>query len=254
LKEFLLNQSLAVRTFILHDVKKLVNNISPTYDVVKPYKTDIVKWLSPIIDLSNFYVYPINGITEGLNWWYYKEKRQVVLNEGEYQWIQEKLGNDGLIKYQSVPNSSDGNFIQVPTNIPVALDLAYVGSTKIKKIPVTDNIEYVFYSLSKSFGVSNIRTGWLFTKKPDSKLDSLIYQAKYYNYFAHNISECIINNFDIDYIYTKLENQQKSLCNKLDLIPSDSVWLATSNSNDYAKYRRKDNIARICLSGVYEPC
>lgn len=254
LKDFLLNQSLAVRTFVLSEVEQVINKITPTYDSVKPYSTEIVNWLKPIIDLSDYYVYPTNGITEGLNWWYYQEPRTVYLDTGDYQWIENKPGNLSMIKYQSVPNSANGNFCGMPTSTPVALDLAYIGSTKIQKINISNNVECVFYSLSKSFGVSNLRTGWLFTKTPDKKLEALIGSAKYYNYFAHNIAETIINNFDIDYIHRTLEDQQKSVCDKLDLKPSDSVWLATTDSVEYSKFRRKDNIARICLAGVYEKC
>lgn len=254
MKDFLLSQSIAVRTFILPEVEKTIAKIVPSYDQVRPYKTNIINWLKPIIDLSNYSVYPINGITEGLNWWYYQEPRTVYLDQGDYQWINSKEGNKQLIKYQSVPNSADGNFCTVSTDVPVALDLAYVGSTKIKKIVINDNVEYVFYSLSKSFGVSNIRTGWLFTRKPNEKLESLLIQAKYYNYFAHNVSESIINNYDIDYIYKRLSKQQTEVCNILKLIPSDSVWLATTDSVEYSKFRRRNNIARLCLAGVYKIC
>lgn len=254
MKNFLLNQSLAIRTFVLPDVEQVISKVNPTYDNVQPYKTNIVSWLSPIINLSDYYVYPTNGITEGLNWWYTQEHRSVFLDEGEYQWIDKKQGHTSLIKYQSVPSSSDGNFCEVPVNVPVALDLAYVGSTEIKEIKISNNVEYVFYSLSKSFGVSNIRTGWIFTKTPDPKLESLTINSKYYNYFAHNIAESIINSFDVDYIHRKLQKQQKSVCKKLNLTPSDSVWLATTDSKEYIKFRRKQNTARICLAGLYEKC
>lgn len=254
MKEFLLSQSVAVRTFVLSEVKKVIDKINPTYDHVQPYNTDIIDWLYPIIDLRNYYVYPTNGITEGLNWWYFQEPRSIYLDPGDYQWINNKPGINSIIKYQSVPSSIDGNFCSIPTNIPVALDLAYIGSTKIKKINIQDNIEYVFYSLSKSFGVSNLRTGWIFSKKPQEKLELLTYQAKYYNYFAHNIAEHIINNFDIDFVYKSLKNQQYEVCRKLNLNTSDSVWLATSDSYEYKKFRRKNSTARICLSGVYKKC
>ena len=254
MKDFLLNQSLAVRTFVLPEVEQVINKIKPTYDHVQLYKTNIIQWLKPIIDLSNYYVYPTNGITEGLNWWYHQEPRSVWLDSGDYQWIENKTGNYLSIKYQSVPNSADGNFCAIPADVPVALDLAYVGSTKVNKITMSNNVEYVFYSLSKSFGVSNLRTGWLFTKEPDKKLEGLINSAKYYNYFAHSIAETVINNFDIDYIHSALSNQQRSVCDKLELKPSDSVWLATTDSVEYSKFRRRNNIARICLSGVYEKC
>lgn len=252
MKNFLLSQSLAVRTFVLPEVKSVIEKIYPTFDEITPYNTYIAEWLRPIIDLSEFHVYPMNGITEGLNWWYHKEQRSVVVNNGDYQWISNKNGSDGLIKYLSVPSAIDGNFVDVPTDVPIALDLAYIGSTKIKKININSNVEFVFFSLSKSFGLSNVRTGWLFAKHEDKKLNDLIYSAKYYNYYANKISEAIIRSFSLDYIYNRLNNKQIEVCNKLNLTPSDSVWLATSNDIEYKKFRRNGNTARICLSGVYK--
>lgn len=252
MKNFLLEQSLAVRTFVLPEVKSLIETIHPTYDVVKHYNTHIVEWLKPIIDLNNFYVYPINGITEGLNWWYNREQREVRVNQGDYQWIENKHGHDDYIQYISCPSAINGNFIDIPKDVPVALDLAYIGSTEIKNIDIGDNIEFVFFSLSKSFGLSNIRTGWFFTKKEDKKLHDLTYGAKYYNYFANSVSEAVIRNFSVDYIYKRLNNKQKEICKELDFNPSDSVWLATTDNKEYNKFRRQGNIARICLSGVYK--
>jgi hypothetical protein len=251
LKEFLLNQSLAVRTFVLPDVKNNIESVMPTYDSVQHYKTNIIKWLSPVVDLSGFSVYPMNGITEGLNWWYNRETRGVQMNAGDYQWI-ENRNSSPYIFYQSVPSAMDGNFVDVRTDIPVALDLAYVGSTPVKKIEISSNVEYAFYSLSKSFGVGNIRTGWYFSRTPDTKLEALIYSAKYYNYFAHNIAETIIANFDIDYVHNTLKSEQKRVCDILDFTPSDSVWLASTTQEEYKKFRRYEDIARICLAGVYE--
>ena len=246
-KERILSQSTAVRTGVLNEVRKVCESIDPDFDSVKHYKTNIKDWLLPIIDLRDYYVYPTNGITEGLNWWYNQEKRTVDVSEGDYQWIK-KTGNEML--YVSVPSSIDGNLHDVIDQRPIALDLAYVGSTSIQPIDIT-NVERVFYSLSKSFGIRNIRTGWYFTKQEDTRLRDLTESAKYYNYYAHDVAEKIIDTFNLDYVHTALNTQQKEICKELDLVPSDSVWLATSTNDEYSKFRRKNNIARICLAGVY---
>lgn len=250
MKDFLLQQSLAVRTTVLPEVRKLVDTVKPDYDSVKVYKTDIIKWLRPIINLEGYSVYPMNGCTEGLNWWYGKERRGVEMTQGDYQWIK-PTDRCGKIVYMSIPSAIDGNFKEMPLLDPVALDLAYVGSTKIQYIHNFGNIEYVFYSLSKAFGLRNIRTGYLFTKKPDPDLEALTNSAKYYNYYAQEVAETVINNFDIDYVYNRLNKQQTKVCGELDFTPSDSVWIATTTNKEYEKFRRQGNIARICLAGVY---
>lgn len=253
LKEYLLSQSLAVRTNILPEVEKTISTVVPDYDSVKKYKTDIVKWLKPIIDLSAYSVYPTNGITEGLNWFAGTSKYNIWKNSADYQWI-DNVNNrmHPCIHYQSIPSAIDGNFVEPGSYEKLALDLAYIGSTKVQKIKINNNVEYVFYSLSKSFGIRNIRTGWIFTQQPDVKLEGLINSAKYYNYYASDVAETIINNFDIDYVYNRLYTKQKEICNILNFKPSDSVWLATTTDPEYSKFRRKDDIARICLAGVYK--
>ena len=248
MKEAILNLSTAIRTPILPEVKDTIKHIPTDYDGVVNYSTNICEWLKPVIDLSDYCVYPRNGITEGLDWWYNRESRGVHMDTGDYQWVSPR-GNmyDESVKYQSIPSSIDGNWRETTGEI---LDLAYVGSTRIQKID--HNADIVFYSLSKSFGVRNIRTGWIFTRMPDERLEALTHSAKYYNYFAHSVAEKIISSYDIDYVHKRLYKEQNRVCEHLDIQPSDSVWLATSTHDDYIKFRRQGNLARICLAGVYE--
>lgn len=251
MKELLLKQSLAVRTNVLPEVRKVVDSIKPDYDSVRHYKTDIIQWLKPIVDLTGFSVYPTNGITEGLDWWWGRSPYKICNAPGEYQWVDHKdTGMAPHYVYQSIPSAKDGNYCAVSSHIKVALDLAYIGSTDIQKIELHNGVEKVFFSLSKPFGIRNVRTGWYFSRTPDKKREVLIENAKYYNYFAHEVGEAIISNFDIDFVYKSLYNKQKTICDKMNFTPSDSVWLATTEHNDYAKFRRNSNVARICLSGV----
>jgi len=252
LKDFILSNSNAVRTLVHPDVRLSISDIQPDIDSVTLYKTNIVEWLKPIIDLSDFYVYPTNGVTEGLNWWMSQETRAICMDEGDYQWVKPR-GNiyEEAIKYMSVPSAIDGNFREIPKHVPIALDLAYIGSTTVKKLNISSNVEYVFYSLSKPFGVRNVRTGWMFTRQKDFRLDALIYNAKYYNYYANQVAEKIINNFDIDFVHKMYYNKQKYVCDQLNITPSDSVWIGTSTDAEYAKYRRSGDTARLCLAGVY---
>lgn len=242
--------STAVRTNVLSDVKHAVGPLKCDLDGVLQYSTSIVQWLKPCIDLSNFYVYPTNGITEGLNWWMATESRNIVMNSADYQWVKSTSNGIGEIQYISIPSAIDGNFKDIPNDKPIALDLAYLGSTKIRKIQVPDNVEYVFYSLSKPFGVRNVRTGWIFTKEKDNRLDALINGAKYYNYFANQVAEKIITNFDIEYVWRKLESKQHYICKQFGFIPSDSVWIATTDDPAYDKFKR-GTVNRLCLAPCY---
>ena len=64
--------STAVRTNVLPDVNHAVEGLKCDLDGVLKYSTSIKQWLKPVVDLSNFHVYPMNGITQGLDWWFYK--------------------------------------------------------------------------------------------------------------------------------------------------------------------------------------
>ena len=252
MKEFLLKQSLAVRTNVLPEVRDSIKNVAVDFDSVKDYKTNIIEWLKPIIDLTGFSVYPTNGITEGLDWWWGRSEYKIWSAIGEYQWVDHKRsGMSPHYVYQSIPSAIDGNYCSVDNHTKVALDLAYVGSTSIQKIELHNGVEKVFFSLSKPFGIRNIRTGWYFSRTPDLKREALTYNAKYYNYYAHAVAEHIISNFDIDYVHKTLYNKQKAICQHLEFTPSDSVWLATTKNKEYAKFMRDGETARICLAGVY---
>lgn len=245
-----------VRSTVLPEVLELIQNID--LNVISddtPYKTEIKEWLKPVIDLSDFWVYPINGITEGLNYWMGTESRKIYKDIGDYEWVDGDFAN-GDIKYVSVPSSIDGNFRQIPKDVPVALDLAYVGTTAIQKIDIDKNVEKVFFSLSKPFGLKNVRTGWYFTRKVDVKLQRLHIKANYYNYYAHAIAESVIKNFSIDYIHNKFCKMQQDICNNHAITPSDSVWLASSTDHKYKDYRRNNgrlyvkhaDTARLCIT------
>ena len=241
--------------------KKVISKPAPFLQMVsqKPlikYKTYIKEWLKPVIDLSEFHVYPMNGITEGLNYWMLNEKRDIYRAKGDYEWVdirdkwKKAFGKSDYIHYLSCPSSIDGNFCSIPEDVPVALDLAYIGSTPTQEIKVTPNIEYVFYGLSKPYGLNGIRTGWFFTRRPDIKLHKLL-KLNYYNHLAHSIAEEFLDRFSIDFIYNSYRSEQERVCDEYKLLPSDCVWLGTSTDPIYNDYKRA-NVARLCLTEYYE--
>ena len=249
--ESILEQSLAIRTTVLAPVRSVIDRVLPDWDGVVKYDTSIAQWLKPVIDLTDWHVYPVNGITQGLDWWYDKEDRSVYMEPGDYQWIKPK-GNmyEDSVKYISTPSAIDGNWRLTYPTTGYVLDLAYVGSTSVQRLDVSAHCERVFYSFSKPFGVRNVRTGWMFTRTPDQRLEALTHSAKYYNYYANAVSEAIINNFDIDYVHRTLQSSQRKVCDSYGFEPSDSVWLALTTDERYGKFIR-DKVARLCLAPCY---
>ena len=241
-----------IDTFILPEVQQELGTIVPHLNGRHPYETNIKQWLSPIVDLTGFFVYPVNGITEAINWWASKEQRNIHKADGDYEWVDEGMHNlwakSNDVLYMTCPSSIDGNYVDIPTDVPVVLDIAYVGTTAIKKINIPPNVEKVFFSLSKPFGISNIRTGWYFTRRPDAKLNWLHVEAQYYNYCALQYAEHLINTYSLDYVHSKLKAIQADVCRELNVTPSDCVWLATSKDKKYTEYQRSGNIARLCIT------
>lgn len=249
LQEKLIQQSLAIRSFPIIPIKEIVDKHKLNiHDEVKIFKSNITEYLKPYVDLSNFeYLYPTNGITESLNYWMWGETRTIQVRPGDYVWVDGKPS--GEVAYITCPNSYDGNFCQIPKDIPVILDLAYILSTPVKKIEISDNVERVFFSMSKCFGLRNYRIGYYWSKQPDRWLEPLHQNAKYYNYFSMSLGEKIIENIPIDLVYNTLKPFQTEICNELNLKASDVVWLATSNDPIYSKFFR-NYTNRLCIADL----
>lgn len=247
--ESILKQSLAIRSFPIKEVVDVVDRFKLDNHIdVKVFKSNITEYLKPYCDLSQFeYLYPLNGITEGLNYWMSDEKRTIQIRDGDYVWVGGKPLGD--VYYWTNPASFDGNFYDIPTDKPVVLDLAYIMSTDIKKINIPDNVEKVFFSFSKCFGLRNYRIGYYWSRKPDRYLEPLIVNAKYYNYYSMGLGEKLIETIPIDLVYKTLKPYQLDICNSFNLTPSDVLWLATSNDPLYNKFKR-NYTNRLCIADL----
>jgi hypothetical protein len=247
--ERLKSQSLAIRSFPIKEVVNVVDAFMlDKHDEVKLFESKITEYLKPYCDLSGFeYLYPINGITEGLNYWMWGEKRTIQVRKGDYVWVGGEPVGD--VYYWTSPNSMEGNFCEIPTDKPVVLDLAYILSTKVKHFEIPDNVERVFFSMSKCFGLRNYRIGYYWSRKPDRWLEPLHGSAKYYNYHSMALGEALIENIPIDLVYNTLQPYQQNICEELNLTASDVVWLATSDDPQYEKFVR-GNTARLCVADL----
>jgi len=249
LVEKILNQSLAIRTFPIRPVEKVVHSHSlEQIDQVKKFKSDITKWLEPVCDLSGFdHLYFTNGITEAMNYWMWQNQGPIQMEKDDYQWVSGSVTGD--IRYVSNPASYDGNYVDIPTDKPVVLDLAYIGSSTPARIEIPDNVIKVFFSLSKSFGLRNYRIGYYWSRKADHRLELIQNSAKYYNYHSASLGEAVISEIGPHDVYKTLRSYQLEICEELDLTPSDSVWLATTDDPQYIQFFR-NYTNRICIADI----
>jgi len=218
-------------------------------------------WISSVLSLREFeYVYPIAGVTEGLNYWKLTDDRDWQYLSGDYQWPNIISNHSGKevdqpdnekVLYISNPQCANGNFLSdtflQSLECPVILDCAYLGATFKKKIILPKNTEQIMFSFSKGWGLIGQRCGLLYTKTPHPTLEPLK-QVECWNYNMVKIIESIIDNFSVDYMYNQFKQTQLDLCNKYNLTPSDTYFIATSKDFYYQSRRRQGKEARLCLT------
>lgn len=246
-----------VQQFILNNYQA-EEDIETKQQLLRETKESIVKYVSPIIDLSEFpFMYPVNGITDGLNTLAVECRNKTIKTfDGEYDWLQLNLPknvnyNNGDILYVSNPSSIDGNYISnwneiINTHQDIALDCAYIGSCHIEKIEINENINTVYVGLSKMFGLSELRIGYVFRRSPSIPLGGLL-RNFYFNSNNLKLTIELFKNFDLEYIYRKHKKEQESFCAMHNLTPSDVIYLATTSDVEF-NFFKKGNLNRICIT------
>ena len=221
------------------------------------------EWIAGLVDVNEFpYFYFINGATEGINQWRMTDNRDWQYLEGEYQWANfcNKRGSKVTtpkhdeVLFISNPKCSTGNFLSEieckkieETKCPVILDCTYISATEKKPMKVFTNTEQIFFSFSKGFGLIGQRVGLLYSKTPHPTL-KLMKAFECWNYNGVEIAIKLLQNFQPDSMWNKYRMKQIKICKKKNYIPSDTFFLATSESENYKSFRRQGNIARICLT------
>lgn len=225
-------------------------------------------WLKSVVNLSEFTnFYFLNGVTEGLNQWRMTDDRPWQYLHGEYQWPQfvsgdgvatdlEELHPDRVL-YLSNPSARDGNLLSttevdsiIAAGCPVILDCSYVGAVALKEIPIWEKVEQVFFGLSKGWGLVGQRIGVAYTRESHPTL-KFMKRVECWNYLGVTILEKVIESFDVDQIYKQGKIRQEIICNQLQLLPSDTFFIANSNDEYFQPRRRGMPSARICLTPIW---
>lgn len=218
-----------------HLRKSQTLNNNPDYII-----TEICDWLKPIIEISFPYAWPTHGITDAIDQWLYIETRPIQMLYGDYTWVNQRktvnvvkninhLREDHIL-YLSYPFAGTGNYEDffeklMKRNIPIALDLAYVGTTALKPFKISSNVEFLFYGLTKSFGAPELRIGYLFSQKYLPTLQKL-YKNKYLSLSQTDIASKLLNLYKVDHFHQRLSHLQADVCRSHDFHPSDSALLA----------------------------
>lgn len=235
-------------------------NLSFSDEKLNELENNFRTWFDPLISLNDFQnMYFLNhGISQGLDFlghYHNQEKIRMIL--GDYHWLktlgcadEEKNKIPCNISYQSNPSSIDGNIVNDHWDSEIhILDGAYIGSCT-EKIIIPQNTKYVLLSFSKNLGLLELRSGLLLSKEKLPVLD--IFQKKFLHLGLHqfNIISKICNEVNILEHAKELKFYQEKFCSTfqdLNLTPSKSALIATTNDIRFKFYRRRNGIIRVPL-------
>lgn len=223
------------------------------------------QWLAPVVDLSPLpYHYHVNGIHGAIEQWLASETRDIFCLRGEYPYPKHlkrslqlvdsitDIPRDAVV-YMSNPFSATGRWDDrygMITN-PVVLDIAYVGTTGPATLVVRDNVEQVFWSASKAFGLGNFRTGYKFTRYRD-ELQEQIKDTGYFNVLSIDVLCMAMQELGVTDRWESLADRYEKICDSCGLNRSDTYLIATSTDTEYMHLAREDGTLRIPIGRVLE--
>ncbi len=229
----------------------------------------IRNFLSPVIDTSEYkWAYPTNGIHESIdamcNW---VEEYQIFKGEYRYPTFTKKPVNvatttedliDGVPLYMSNPFSATGCFderyeevLDDDKDIPVYLDLAFVGTTGQHKIPVNKKVKQIFWSVSKPYGLGLLRAGIRFSRR-EELIQRELQGVGYFNHAIIDVFKAVTLNSSVFDKKEKYRQKQEAICSQFNLIPSDSYLLGTTFDSAWDRFKRENGVNRVCLTSAYE--
>ena len=181
--------------------------------------------------------------------------------------------------FLSNPNSINGCILnycadyikhvnKVAKNVRFYIDIVYIGTIESNdyKIPLAfDNVDGVFFSLSKSFGVYYHRIGGCFLKHENP----LLYGNKWFkNILAMQIGEALMNEFDVFYLANKYKTVKQEAIKEInkkfdeDILMSEGsecYILTTAHKDDLSvelknelSRRDDESFLRVCLTAKME--
>lgn len=226
----------------------------------------LIDWLCPWIDLSSYDgFYSCYGVTGAINDWLLLERRPIQMFVGDYSWLSQVRPDIRLVNsvkdlrqdhvlYISNPSSIDGCFRSdwieiVESGCRIILDCVYLGTCSQQQIKLNSNVEQIFWSLSKSHGLSSYRAGWRFSFEKIDAFEELN-QFDYFRRALDIFTIELLSAFSSSYFYNKLRSVQESICLTSRLNISDSFLIAWARSNESLAFfeRSSGNVQRISIA------
>ncbi len=228
----------------------------------------IRQWLKPTLDLTSFsFALPTHGVSQAIESWLINEQRPIFMLEGDYKWPQllnskvktvEDIHDipDGAVFYVSNPSAIDGQWLKNWENLghgpfKIILDCAYVGTALPRPLRLHDNVEKVFFSFSKGFGLQFLRLGWSFSKSLEAGEAALL-EVSYLSLLNILLTEKLINEFPLNFCHDSLKAKQLEICRHYKLKPADVVLIGQSEDTELLAFQRAPHYpARIPLTPYF---
>lgn len=172
------------------------------------------------------------------------------------RWREDLAGTDGPVElFVSHPSSIDGNLWPGLDALvrafpgPVNLDLCYLGCTR-RTFSVdlsAPNLQRIFFSLSKVYGVYYHRIGGVWSK---TGMPGLWGNRWFKNLFSLRLGTELMRRYPRDVLparHTPVQDAVAAAYPHAQLVPSDVVLLATAADGE-PHFQRSSGVARYCLT------
>ena len=226
-------------------------------------------FLKPLIELDDLkFAYPTNGIHESIDWMCNNVGTYQVF-EGEYRYTTfmkkpsriAKTVDDiipGVPLYMSNPFSATGCFdirydqvCKMYPECPVYLDMAFVGTTGYHKVNVYPNVQQIFWSCSKPWGLGLLRAGIRFSRS-EELIQKELQGVGYFNHAMKDVFKEVILARSVFGKKQEYQQLQQLICAKFNLEPSDSFLVGLTENEEWNRFKRENGINRVCLTPAYE--
>lgn len=251
----------------LESISRNAKAIHPNYGSVKDFngfKTKLNDWIhssTQVVAGLPGQGYVVSGVTDALNQTY-ALYHKIGIFRGEYSYTRTIIGDRATFDLEqcdaivlSHPFSADGKSshdklaIANTYNKPIFVDCAFFGVCGNIDFDFSayQNIHSVCFSLSKTFGTGNWRTGMLYT---NDEYPSKVYEPWAYHFLAGaEYHYQLLDKWSPDYMYETYRDKQLTVCSDLGFLPSDTVIFGLDFSDKW-KYFDRGGTNRMCISDL----
>ena len=229
-------------------------------DITDGFLVNFTDWVkkSKNNDFSKLDSFPHMSVTCGsiqaFDHWYiqYGGMPQVVDGEFMYHKGANKISKETQTRILSMPFTGHGQIHEQyeewrQSDIPMMLDMCHAPTSKGIVLDDDDCIKQVCFSLSKAFwGGEWLRIGVRYSKEDHDDGIDIANHVKMVPRISMGVANELICEYDFDNAWTKNEVYYNSVCERLNLTPTNNIMFALGGE-EYNEYNRA-GYNRICLS------